>query len=54
MGNEETHAINVEFEIYIGGALISKGDNLDKLITNAKIMYPNKPIGIRKSRPHSH
>jgi len=41
--------VNMEFEIWVSGTIISKGSNLDELITSAKLMYPDKAIGIRKS-----
>jgi len=42
------NANNAEFEITVNGILILKGHNLDELISLAKLMYPDKPIGIKK------
>lgn len=48
--NEDEKQTDEEYEIRVDGVLILKGDNLDELITSAKLMYPDKAIGIRKSR----
>ncbi len=50
MDEEVNQQTNMEFEIWVNGTLISKGSNLDELLTTAKSTYPDKAIGIRKSR----
>ncbi len=50
MDKEVNQQINMEFEIWVNGTLILKGSNLDELLTTAKSKYPDKAIGIRKSR----
>jgi len=47
--NGVNQQINMEFEIWVNGTLISKGSNLDELLTTAKSKYPDKAIGIKKA-----
>ncbi len=48
MDEEPNQQTNIEFEISIKGIPVSKGSNLDELLTDAKKKYPDKAIGIRK------
>lgn len=36
------------FEILIGEAIILRGRNLKELLTTARLMYPDRAIGIRR------
>ncbi len=40
--------VNVEYEIIVNERVILKGQDLDGLINMARLMYPDKSIGIRK------
>lgn len=43
---------NVKFEIIVNNEVILKGYKVNELIELARRMYPDKPIGIKKSKIH--